>query len=41
MHVLISHLLEENAIECSREFIILAFSPPFLLDIIVESGEQL
>jgi hypothetical protein len=42
MHVRISYLLEENVIECSREFIILAFSPSFFLpEIIVESGEQL
>jgi hypothetical protein len=41
MLVLISHLPEEKVIECSHEFIILAFSPPFLPDIIVESGEQL
>jgi hypothetical protein len=41
MHVHISHLLEENVIECSREFLILPFSPSFLPDIIVESGEQL
>jgi hypothetical protein len=34
-------MLEENVIECGREFIILAFSPSFLPDIIVESGEQL
>jgi len=39
MHVRISHLLEENTIECSREFVILAFSPSLLPDIIVESGE--
>jgi hypothetical protein len=41
MHVRISHLLEENVMECSCEFIIPAFSPSFLPDIIVESGERL
>jgi hypothetical protein len=41
MHGHIFHMLEENVIYCGREFIILAFSPTFLPDIIVEPGEQL
>jgi hypothetical protein len=41
MHVRISYWPEENVIECSHKFIFLAFSPYFLPEIIVESGEQL
>jgi hypothetical protein len=40
MRIPTSHVPEENIIDCGREFIILAFSPSFVPNIIVESGEQ-